>query len=45
MNFLKDLGANHLMACRQVLKSIGFKGSLIMDLDIPRRGPGPSYGR
>jgi sugar phosphate isomerase/epimerase len=42
-----DLGAGEIdfVGCHRVLKSIGFKGWLIVDLDIARQGPRASYER
>lgn len=42
-----DLGDGEVdfPACHRVLKSIGFKGYLIVDLDIARKGPRASYER
>ncbi|HEY2014402.1 MAG TPA: TIM barrel protein [Bryobacteraceae bacterium] len=42
-----DLGDGEIdfPACHRVLKSIGFKGWLIVDLDIARQGPRASYER
>ena len=42
-----DLGDGEIdfPACHQVLKSISFKGWLIVDLDIARQGPRASYQR
>lgn len=42
-----DLGDGEIdfPGCHRVLKSIGFKGSLIVDLDIARQGPRASYER
>jgi inosose dehydratase len=42
-----DLGDGEIdfPACHRVLKSIGFKGYLIVDLDIARSGPLESYKR
>ena len=42
-----DLGAGEIdfVGCHRVLKSIGFKGWLIVDLDIARNGPKASYRR
>ena len=44
---ITDLGDGEIdfPACHRVLKSIGFKGWLIVDLDIARQGPRPSYER
>jgi len=42
-----DLGEGEIdfASCHRVLKSIGFKGWLIVDLDIARQGPRASYER
>jgi sugar phosphate isomerase/epimerase len=42
-----DLGAGEIdfPGCHRVLKSIGFQGWLIVDLDIAREGPRASYER
>jgi sugar phosphate isomerase/epimerase len=42
-----DLGDGEIdfPGCHRVLKSIGFKGYLIVDLDIARQGPRASYER
>ena len=42
-----DLGDGEIdfPACHRVLKSVGFKGYLIVDLDIARNGPLASYQR
>ena len=44
---ITDLGDGEIdfPACHRVLKSIGFKGWLIVDLDIARQGPRSSYER
>jgi len=46
-NSIFDLGDGEIdfPACHQVLKSISFKGWLIVDLDIARQGPRVSYER
>ena len=46
-NSIFDLGDGEIdfPACHQVLKSISFKGWLIVDLDIARNGPRASYER
>ena len=42
-----DLGDGDIdfVGCHRVLKSIAFKGWLIVDLDIARQGPRASYER
>jgi inosose dehydratase len=42
-----DLGDGEIdfPGCHRVLKSVGFQGSLIVDLDIARQGPRASYER
>ena len=42
-----DLGDGEIdfPACHRVLKSIGYKGWLCVDLDIARQGPRASYER
>ena len=44
---ITDLGDGEVdfPACHRVLKAIGFKGWLIVDLDIARQGPRSSYER
>jgi sugar phosphate isomerase/epimerase len=44
---ITDLGDGEVdfAACHRVLKSIGFKGWLIVDLEIARQGPRSSYER
>jgi inosose dehydratase len=46
-NSIFDLGDGEIdfPACHRVLKSIGFKGWLVVDLDIAREGPRASYER
>jgi sugar phosphate isomerase/epimerase len=46
-NSIFDLGDGEIdfPACHQVLKSISFKGWLIVDLDIARQGQRVSYER
>jgi sugar phosphate isomerase/epimerase len=42
-----DLGDGDIdfVGCHRVLKSLAFKGWLVVDLDIARQGPGASYER
>lgn len=44
-NHIFDLGAGEIdfPACHRVLKSMSFKGWLVVDLDIARQGPRASY--
>ena len=46
-NNIFDLGDGEVdfPGCHRVLKSIGFKGWLCIDLDIARKGPRASYER
>ncbi|SPE40256.1 Xylose isomerase domain protein TIM barrel [Candidatus Sulfopaludibacter sp. SbA3] len=46
-NTIFDLGDGEIdfVACHRVLKSMGFQGWLIVDLDIARQGPRASYER